>query len=111
MLEALLTLEGHEVHSAADGWAGLELLLRIKPDVALVDIGLPGMNGCELARQVLAQLGQDTVRLIALTGFGREEDHEAMLEAGFHEHLLKPVNMDELKATLAKEFGGTRDAK
>ncbi len=102
MLASLLELEGYRVQAAADGRQGLELILREKPDVALLDIGLPVIDGYQVARQVRRDLAPNDVYLIALTGYGREEDHEAVLEAGFNEHLVKPVKLEELLATLSK---------
>jgi two-component system CheB/CheR fusion protein len=102
MLSALLELEGHQVQAAADGRQGLELITTEKPDVALVDIGLPQLDGYQIARRLREHFRKDEICLIALTGYGRAEDHEAVLEAGFDEHLVKPVSTQELNSTLAK---------
>jgi signal transduction histidine kinase len=99
-LRVLLTLEGHEVHEAADGNAGIETILRVMPDVALVDIGLPGADGYEVARRVRAQLG-DRIKLVAVTGYGLPEDRKKSADAGFDLHLVKPVDEEGL----AKVFG------
>jgi signal transduction histidine kinase len=89
MFTLLLRDSGHSVTSASDGPSGLEALLNDKPDLAFVDIGLPGFDGYELARRVRAS--GSSVWLIALTGYGQEEDRRRAAEAGFSEHLSKPV--------------------
>lgn len=96
MLKSLLELEGYVVDTADDGRRGLDKILNQTPDVALVDIGLPGLDGYELARQVRSRLSPEQVTLIALTGFGRAEDRQAVLAAGFDQHLVKPVGSAEL---------------
>lgn len=89
-LRAMLELAGHSVATAADGNAGLEMLLTQTPDVALVDIGLRGLDGLEIARRSRAAGFQG--RLIALSGYGRQQDRERSLAAGFHAHLVKPID-------------------
>jgi two-component system CheB/CheR fusion protein len=100
MLQSLLTLDGHRVLTAEDGLRGLELIEQEHPDVALVDIGLPGLDGYEVARRVRARVGRDHIRLVALTGYGRAEDHAAVREAGFDMHLVKPIDLEKLKQAL-----------
>ena len=95
----LLELAGHHVCEASDGNAGVALLLAERPDVALVDIGLPGVDGYELARQVRG--GCDT-RLVALTGYGGHGDRERAAGAGFDAHLVKPVEFEELRAVIER---------
>jgi two-component system CheB/CheR fusion protein len=90
-LRVLLQLDGHEVHEAADGTTGLEAALRLQPDVAFVDIGLPGMNGYELVRELRSRGDIHPPMLVAMTGYGRAEDRERMEQAGFDAHLIKPV--------------------
>jgi len=99
MLRFLLELTGHEVHEASDGPGGLEALSRLRPDVALVDVGLPGFDGYELARR--AREAGHAGRLVALTGYGLPEDHRRSREAGFDAHLVKPVEPAQLSAVLA----------
>jgi signal transduction histidine kinase/ActR/RegA family two-component response regulator len=96
----LLELEGHRVSLAVDGQEGLERLLAQCPDVALVDVGLPRLDGYELARRARQALGQRVV-LIAVTGYGQAEDRQRALAAGFDLHLTKPVNLDELLRLLS----------
>ncbi len=89
---------GHEVSVAADGPSGVELIERARPDLALVDIGLPGFDGLELARRVLSRPELKGVRLIAMTGYGQPEDRFRAQEAGFEGHLVKPVSLDDFRA-------------
>jgi two-component system CheB/CheR fusion protein len=105
MLEAMLKLDGYTVLSAADGKSGLEMVMRVRPNYAIIDIGLPELNGYQIAKQVRAQYSRDAVYLIALTGYGRPEDRLAVQEAGFDEHLVKPLNPDELARVLRKKGG------
>jgi signal transduction histidine kinase len=100
-LATLLELLGHRVEVAADGAQGVALALAARPQVALVDLGLPGMDGCEVAEKIRAALGDDHICLIALTGFGQEDDRRRTLDAGFSAHLVKPVDMEELTRLLA----------
>ena len=101
MLEGLLVSAGHEVSTAHDGPSGLDRILDRKPDVALVDLGLPGFDGYELARRVRA--GGQRVVLVAVSGYGQPEDRQRALAAGFDEHLKKPVAFAELESALARE--------
>ncbi len=97
MLGLLLEHAGYEVFTAEDGKSGIELIDRVDPDVALVDIGLPVMDGFELARWVRSQPKHQGLYLLALTGYGQAADRAAALEAGFDEHLVKPVDAEELR--------------
>jgi two-component system, sensor histidine kinase len=99
-LARLLTLEGHDVREAADGYAGLAALMSRPPDVALVDVGLPGLDGYEIARRVRQNPALHRVRLVALTGYGSPGDRTALLAAGFDEHLVKPVSPEQLAPLL-----------
>jgi two-component system CheB/CheR fusion protein len=104
MLAELLRLEGCEVTVAADGLAGYHAIEETPADVALIDIGLPKMNGYELARKVKTELKNlnPTPRLIALTGYGSDADRQAVLNAGFDGHLVKPVTPMDLAQVLHK---------
>ena len=97
-LRALLELRGHAVHEAEDGRAGVELIRGRAPRVALVDIGLPGLDGYQVARELRST--PLSTRLVAMTGYGRPEDRQRALEAGFDAHLVKPVDFDELSRLL-----------
>ena len=99
-LRVLLELEGHAVETAGEGQRALELVRTADPDIALVDIGLPGIDGHEVARRVRANGGRRPV-LIALTGYGQPEDHRRATEAGFDRMLVKPVDPVTLAALLA----------
>lgn len=100
MLRTLLELEGFPVETAGDGRSGLELIVERRPNVALVDIGLPEVDGYQVARRVRETIDRRSVRLIALTGYGLEEDREAVLESGFDHHLVKPVDVQNLRSVL-----------
>jgi CheY-like chemotaxis protein len=92
---------GHEVDEADNGVQGLERILATRPEVALVDIGLPGRDGYDLARAVRGAPGGAQICLIALTGYGQAEDRRRAEEAGFDRHLVKPVDEQQLHAVLA----------
>jgi CheY-like chemotaxis protein len=98
-LQRLLQMWGHTVESAGDGIIGLERALSFVPEIGLIDVGLPGLDGYELARRIRASLG-NRVRLVALTGYGQREDRERAYAAGFDLHLIKPVDRDELARAL-----------
>ena len=106
MLRFLLEHAGHEVHEAADGPSGVEAILTVRPDIALVDVGLPGLDGFEVARRVRADARGREVRLVALTGYGLPEDHRRSREAGFDAHLVKPVDPARLVAVIATTATG-----
>jgi two-component system, sensor histidine kinase len=95
-LRELVETWGHEVDEAAEGSAGLEKVLSQPPDVALIDLGLPGLDGLEVARRIRSSEAAQRLRLIALTGYGQSDDRRRALDAGFDLHLLKPVDHEEL---------------
>ena len=101
-----LELEGHQVSTAADGKSALELIVQTRPDVAFVDVGLPVMNGYDVARGVRQALGDARLRLVAMTGFGQDSDRNQALAAGFDVHLCKPASVEAIERVLA----GARDA-
>jgi CheY-like chemotaxis protein len=98
VLRFSLELAGHEVHDATDGPSGLEALLKLTPDVALVDVGLPGFDGFELVRR--ARQAGTAARLVALTGYGLPDDLRRSREVGFDTHLVKPVDAARLAAII-----------
>jgi CheY-like chemotaxis protein len=100
MLRELLEMDGFHVDVAADGVEGVSQALALRPQIAIVDIGLPAMDGYEVARQVRAALGGD-IRLVALTGYGQPEDHHRTTAAGFDAHLTKPIDLADLAAALS----------
>jgi len=99
MLRHLLEQTGHEVHEAADGLVGLDRTLALRPDAAVIDIGLPGLDGYEVARRVRAA-GHADVLLVAVTGYGQATDRQRSGEAGFDAHLTKPVDPLALESLL-----------
>lgn len=101
MLKMLLRLHGHEVHEARDGPAAVDQIIGVRPDVAIVDIGLPGFDGYEVARRVRRYGNADRVRLVALTGYGQEEDRRQAGEAGFDAFLVKPIDPETLARMLS----------
>jgi signal transduction histidine kinase/ActR/RegA family two-component response regulator len=90
---------GHMVEAASDGEEGLRLLLSQQPDLALVDLGLPGIDGYEVARETRQKLGDDIV-LVAVSGFGQPEDKRRAIESGFDEHITKPADVREIENIL-----------
>ncbi|HET8699943.1 MAG TPA: ATP-binding protein, partial [Gammaproteobacteria bacterium] len=99
-LALLLQLEGHETYTAHDGAAALAAIDRHHPDVALLDIGLPKMSGHDVARQIRERPWGKHIALIAVTGWGQDEDRRKSREAGFDAHLVKPVDRDALSELL-----------
>ena len=93
---------GHEVRQASTGAVGVDLILEQRPDIAFIDIGLPDMDGYELARQVRSALGHDKPLLVALSGFSQRRDRERASSAGFDDHLAKPANPADLRRLLTQ---------
>jgi signal transduction histidine kinase/ActR/RegA family two-component response regulator len=100
MLRVMLDLMGHEVRVAADGVQAVAMAREYRPDIALLDIGMPRMDGYRAAREIRAALGADVV-LVALTGWGQEEDQQRAREAGFDHHLTKPAEPGMLERLIA----------
>ncbi len=100
-LHDLLRLWGHCVEVAEDGAEGVRKAIASQPEVAIVDIGLPGISGYDVAQEVRKNSDPQRIFLIALTGYGQPEDRRRALEAGFDAHLLKPVDLDKLSRLLA----------
>jgi PAS domain S-box-containing protein len=100
-------LHGHEVQVAHDGPSALEVADRFRPEVVLLDIGLPGMDGHEVARRLRARPEFGRTPLVALTGWGQESDRRRSREAGFDHHLVKPVDLDALSGLLAEVVPST----
>ena len=111
MFRMMLELAGHEVLEAGDGLAGLEILKAQRPDVAVIDVGLPGLNGYEIARRFREEPGSDDVMLVALTGYGTPDARERSRQAGFDHHLIKPVNAEALREILRAETFAARDSR
>jgi two-component system, chemotaxis family, CheB/CheR fusion protein len=103
MLATLLKFSGHETHTAHDGMAAVEAAIKLDPDVILLDIGLPQLNGYEAARRIREQnSGRGRPVLVALTGWGQDEDRRRSEEAGFDAHVVKPVDHARLHKLLAE---------
>jgi CheY-like chemotaxis protein len=110
-LRTLLGLRGHEVFESDGGQNSINAALALMPDVVLIEIGLPRVDGYEIARRIREESGGHTMFLIALTGHGQPEDRRRAYEVGFNLHLVKPINHVELFAVLAtltqSNVGGT----
>jgi len=99
-LQHLLAMLGHDVTVAHDGPGALAAAARIGPQLVLLDIGLPGMDGYALAGKIAQTLGENRPRLVALTGYGARHDRARALDAGFDDHLVKPVDPAHLMRVL-----------
>ncbi len=99
-MSALLRLGGHEVAVCCDGPSGLEAASELQPEVILVDIGLPGMDGYEVANRLRQSPQYDRTMLVAITGYGQADDRRRAREAGFDHHLVKPVFFEVLQQLL-----------
>jgi len=100
LLAIALSLQGHTIQVAHDGLEGLEAVQSFLPDIAILDIGLPAMDGYELARRIRQLPALKEIRLLALSGYGQPEDRERSLKSGFDLHLVKPVDFVDLNAAL-----------
>ena len=99
-LAMLLSLKGHDVHVAHDGIAALEEAARVRPELILLHIGLPGLNGFEVARTIRERPDVKDAKLVALTGWGQEDYRRRSDEAGFDAHLVKPIAPEDLDRIL-----------
>jgi CheY-like chemotaxis protein len=104
-LAQLLNLEGHSTQIAYTSRVALDRFEQFEPDVVLLDIGLPEMDGYEVAHRLRQRMGSRAVTLVALTGYGQREDRDRAIAAGFDEHLVKPVGFDELQRILGAVLG------
>ena len=100
-IAVLLKLDGHEVRVAYDGPTALLIAQAFRPQVVLLDIGMPGMDGYEVARRLREQPGLQPALLVALTGWGQGEDKQRSKEAGFDYHFVKPTEPDAVRKLLA----------
>ena len=101
MMRTLLELHGHEVRVAYDGFTALAVAAEFRPDIGLFDIGLPTMSGHELARRVREDPRTRAMYLIAVTGWGQEEDRQRSRQHGFDAHLTKPADHDAIRHLVA----------
>ncbi|HWJ04807.1 MAG TPA: response regulator [Steroidobacteraceae bacterium] len=104
-LALLLGLEGHEVRVAYAGRPAIEVAHEFKPELAILDLGLPDLSGYDVARLLRQDPALARIELIALTGWGQEEHRKRALEAGFDHHVTKPVDLDQLARLLGKRTG------
>jgi CheY-like chemotaxis protein len=100
VLAAALDVLGHAPRVAFDGHAALDVLAAFDADLVILDIGLPGMDGFEVARAIRARPESQAVHMVALSGWGRPEDRRLATEAGFDRHYAKPIGLDELEVIL-----------
>jgi CheY-like chemotaxis protein len=105
-LAAMLKLLGNEVRTAHDGVVAVEVAVQFRPEVILMDVGMPKLNGLEATRRIRAEAWGRDIRIIALTGWGQENDRERSREAGCDGHLVKPVDLPDLEKLLADSRGG-----
>ena len=115
MMCELLELSGFQCHTAESGLMGLEIIEEQRPDVAIVDIGLPDIDGFEVARRLRQNHRLEGLHLIALTGYGQREDRDEAHQAGFDTHLVKPVDFEVLftllRAQVAKRTSAPPEAR
>ncbi|WP_422926084.1 response regulator [Singulisphaera sp. PoT] len=109
-LAMIVRLWGHESLMAYDGLRALELANSYHPHVALVDISLPGMDGFTLARRLRDSLDSDDLMIMAITGYGRDHEPQKSEEAGFDDHLIKPLDLERLESRLL-EFSNRRASR
>ena len=100
-LAQLLSLTGNDTRTAHDGEEGVALADQFRPDVVLLDIGLPKLNGYEVCRKIREQPWGKSMAVVALTGWGQDDDRRKSKEAGFNGHMVKPVDLTELMRLLA----------
>jgi len=100
-MAVLLQLQGHEVRPAHDGQSALEEAHASRSDVMFLDLDLPKMDGYEVARRLRLELAMRDMRLVAMTGYGQEENRQRTQEAGFQLHLVKPVDFNEVEELLS----------
>ena len=99
-MAALLQLKGHELRVANDGPTAVEIAAKFRPEVVLLDIGMAGMNGYQVAKQLKQLPGLEQTVLVAITGYGQEEDRRSSREAGFDHHLVKPTHISVVEELL-----------
>ena len=100
LLAMAVTLMGHEVATAENGQMALDLVPGFRPDVVLMDLGMPVMDGWEAAKRMRAQPGSESIHLVALTGWGQDGDRDKTRAAGFDHHLVKPADPEAIRVLL-----------
>jgi CheY-like chemotaxis protein len=107
LLALLLLAHGHEARMAHEGGGAMQAALEYLPDVVLLDIGLPGIDGYEVAKQIRQEPTLKNVMLVALTGYGQESDRQRTREAGFNHHLVKPADFANVQSILSAVAAAT----
>jgi CheY-like chemotaxis protein len=107
-LAMLLRMDGHEVSVAHDGAAALNIVDAVRPHVAVLDIGMPGLNGYQVAQRIRSSLNAEPIVLVALTGWGQARDLERAKAAGFDHHLIKPAEPSQLQSLIADITAGVQ---
>jgi CheY-like chemotaxis protein len=105
-LAEVLEMSGHRVRIAHDGPAALAVAGEFRPQAIVLDIGLPGLSGHEVAKRIRGEDWGRAIHLVALSGWGQAEDRQRSREAGFDAHFVKPVDLDELEAVLQRASEG-----
>jgi len=100
-LDMILKFSGHQTRVALDGTEGLKIAQDFHPEIVVLDIGMPGLNGFEVARRLRQMLG-DQVYIIALSGYGAAEDRQRALAAGFDVHMVKPIEIEQLTQLISR---------
>ena len=100
----MLGVYGHTVEIAHEGVTALQVAWAFKPDLVFLDIGLPGMDGYEVARRLRGEVGMKSIKLIALSGYGAENDLMRSKKAGFNRHVVKPVDPGQLPSIISTAF-------
>ncbi len=110
MLGQLLAIEGHAIETAGDAPTALRVAAEFAPSIALIDLGLPVMDGYELGKHLRAIPGLEGLRLVAITGYGQDVDRRQTADAGFTRHLVKPISREEvlnaIRETVSDAEGG-----
>jgi two-component system OmpR family response regulator len=107
-MSMLLETLGHEVRVMHDGPSALAMVDDFAPEVVILDIGLPGMSGFDVARELRTRAATKTALLIALTGYGADSDKQEARDAGFDHHLVKPVSFTAIETVIAASFSGSQ---
>jgi DNA-binding response OmpR family regulator len=107
LLSMVLEADGYDVRVAHEAKQALEVAAQFKPEIVLLDLGLPGMDGFQLAREMRKQATTANALLVAVTGYGQAADRLRSQEAGFDHHLVKPVSAEEIQRVIASRFPDT----
>jgi DNA-binding response OmpR family regulator len=111
LVAELLATHGHSVSQAGTGRAALELIEQLRPEAAIVDLGLPDLDGWAVAKSVRETLSGIPILLVAMSGYGSDADRKRATEAGFDAHIVKPAHIDEILRALSKAEAGSRQSR